>query len=339
MMSGWWFIHPLRMELLNTSRNVRFKLAVGTKVRLVTLFRALLYALGGALLLTGCTIGAIKTAITKNDPLVAKEELVKSWRSIDPEALLVLNLEPGPVVIQLSSNVAPRHVDRVRGLVRDGFYDGLIFNRVIDGFVAQVGAATSQQRSPFATEPLGAEFQLKTSAVRDLAVIQQGDGYAPIVGYAGGLPIGLDGDCEWAWHVHCAGAVAMVRGNSPDSATAYFYIGSQPLRYLDRNLTVFGYVIDGMEHIQTLQRTNRASLDDALLQRNLIKTAEIASDIQPQSRPAYEIMRAGTSSYAEFLQRRENRAGEFFVHQFDYADICSIVLPIRKVAKEREYPE
>jgi cyclophilin family peptidyl-prolyl cis-trans isomerase len=134
----------------------------------------------------------------------------------EPGNTLVLDLSTGGSVrIQLRPDKAPRHVERIKTLVRSGFYDGIIFHRVIDGFMAQTGdpQGTGQGGSPL--PDLKAEFN--------------------------DLP-------------HVRGAVSMARTEAPDSANSQFFIVFQPTMKLDNKYTVFGRVLGGMPSVDAIER-------------------------------------------------------------------------------------
>jgi peptidylprolyl isomerase len=135
---------------------------------------------------------------------------------LQPENAWHLDLSTGGrVTIQLRPDVAPAHVERIRALTRQGFYDGLVFHRVIDGFMAQSGDPTGTGTGGSPLPDLAAEFN--------------------------GLP-------------HLRGAVAMARTQEPNSANSQFYIMLAPRFSLDRQYTVFGRVVSGMAHVDSIER-------------------------------------------------------------------------------------
>jgi len=127
---------------------------------------------------------------------------------------LVLNLDTGgDVVIRLRPDLAPGHVARIKELVEEGFYDGVVFHRVIPGFMAQGGDPTGTGRGGSSKSNLKAEFST-----------------AP----------------------HSRGAVSMARTPDPDSANSQFFICTDDARFLDGQYTLWGEVTEGMEHVDAL---------------------------------------------------------------------------------------
>lgn len=136
--------------------------------------------------------------------------------AVDPDNILTLQLSTGgPVVIMMRPDIAPGHVERIRTLVKQGFYDGLIFHRVIDGFMAQGG------------DPKGT-----------------GEG-------GSSLP---DLKAEFSSVPHLRGTVAMARSQDDNSANSQFYICFMPTPKLDGRYTVWGRVISGMEFVDAIER-------------------------------------------------------------------------------------
>ena len=180
----------------------------------------------------------------------------EDFRTLDPARVVRIELARGAVFVALSPQLARRHVVQFETLAREGFYDGLSFYRVIDGFVAQGGDVAETRDT--ALEELPAAFDEPASELENLWLQPDADGYAPRVGWLDSLPVGVsltvEGVPDRVWHLHCAGALAMARDEGRDTARTEFYITLQPQRYLDRNLTVFGRVIEGMEHLQALRR-------------------------------------------------------------------------------------
>ena len=134
--------------------------------------------------------------------------------SADSEDTLVLETTQGTVVIAMRPDLAPKHVARIKELAREGFYDGLTFHRVIDGFMAQTG------------DP-------------------KGDG-------TGGSGKRLKAEFNKAKHGR--GTCSMARAQSPDSADSQFFICFEPAPFLDGKYTVWGQVVSGMEHVDALKK-------------------------------------------------------------------------------------
>jgi peptidylprolyl isomerase len=134
--------------------------------------------------------------------------------SANSENTLVLETTQGRVVIELRPDLAPNHVARIKELAQQGFYDGVVFHRVIDGFMAQTGDPTGTGRG-------GSGKNLKA---------------------------------EFSKAPHERGTVSMARANHPDSADSQFFICFDDARFLDGKYTVWGQVIEGMENVDKIKR-------------------------------------------------------------------------------------
>ena len=131
-----------------------------------------------------------------------------------PEDTLIIETTKGPVTVEMRPDLAPNHVARIKELAREGFYDGVVFHRVIDGFMAQTGDPTGTGRGG-SGQKLRAEFNAEP---------------------------------------HTRGAVSMARAQSPDSGDIQFFICFDDATFLDRQYTVWGEVVSGMEHVDALPK-------------------------------------------------------------------------------------
>ena len=271
----------------------------------------------------------------------AKED---DWRYVDPAQLMILELEEGQVVIELSARFAQGHVAQMKALAKAGFYDGLSFYRVIEGFVAQGGDVFEARDLPAgAVGGLTAEFDETLddsafAAIHTLSVHRNAEGtgnsgYARATGVIDGFPVGmeLNGASHKFWLLHCTGAVAMARDTARDTGGTEIYITLQPQRYLDRNLTVFGRVIDGMTHVQALTRQAPPEAETDPL-GDVIKRAWMA-DAPPEGEtaPQYRVMKNDTPLFDEYVESRRNRPEAFFYYRPDYVDVCQLPIPVERV--------
>jgi peptidylprolyl isomerase len=154
--------------------------------------------------------------------------------AMDLEDTLYLDVPAGRVVIELRPDLAPKHVARIKELAREGFYDGILFHRVIDGFMAQTG------------DPKG-----------------NGTG-----GSGKKLP------AEFSKEKHVRGTASMARAQSPDSADSQFFICFAPASFLDGQYTVWGKVTAGMEHIDAIKKGEPPSKPDKIIKMQVAADAE-----------------------------------------------------------------
>ncbi|MGH8078904.1 MAG: peptidylprolyl isomerase, partial [Lysobacter sp.] len=181
------------------------------------------------------------------------------WRALDPANTLYLELDNGRVIIELAPAFAPAHVGNIRTLAHEGYWNGLSINRSQDNFVVQWGdpAEEEKQRKPLgaAVAKLPAEFS-RSSAGLQFEGLPDKDGWAPQVGFVDGFPAARDPKAETAWLAHCYGAVGAGRDVAADSSngTELYVVTGQSPRQLDRNITLVGRVVQGMEWLSVLPR-------------------------------------------------------------------------------------
>ncbi len=297
-------------------------------MKIVCVFAAL-----SALTTTPVLADALEGKATAAEILEASR--ASDWFQFNQENLLYIELESGRVIVALSTALARGHVAQIKALSRAHFYDGLSFYRVIDGFVAQGGDVFESRDVKDAATSLTAEFDDSAPVWHRFAALKDKDGYAAVTGYVGGLPVGLDQKRQRAWHLHCTGAFAFGRNNERDSASSEFYITLQPQRYLDRNLTVFGRVVQGMEHIQALRRVAppESQEDD---RGETILSMRLGSDLPEGERVHLETLQSNSEVFMKYVEARRNRPEEFFYFRHDFIDVCQIPIPVREVITSGE---
>jgi peptidylprolyl isomerase len=252
-----------------------------------------------------------------------------TWREVDADNLVFMDLAEGRVVIELNPAFAPKTVEQFRRLVQDDFYDGLAFYRVIDGFVAQGGDGSDL--GELSEVPLiDAEFERDWSDDLAFTSAQKPDLFAAETGFIDGFAAARDPAEGKTWLLHCPGAVAMARNDGKDSSRTDFYIviGQAP-RYLDRNMNVFGRVIHGMEVVQRIRRgpagDNGIIRDDAAASR--IRDIALAADLPEEDRLKAYVMDTSSKGFEQLLDDRRDRNQRFF-HRKPPAvlDACQVPL-------------
>lgn len=262
----------------------------------------------------------------------------EAWREVDPRNLILLELESGTVYIELAPAFAPKHAEQLRGLVAQGYFDGLAVLRSQDNYVAQWGdplADDVEQARPRGelAERLAAEFDQASDQVGAFTPVPDGDVYAPEAGFIDGFPAARDPATGRSWLAHCYGTLGAGRDNPPDSGSAaqlYVVTGHAP-RHLDRNVTLFGRVLEGMEHLSSLPR-GRAPLGfyTADQAKPAVKAMRLASAIAPSERPAFEVMRTESASFRAFVESRRFRHEPWFAHPAGRIELCNVAVPTRR---------
>jgi cyclophilin family peptidyl-prolyl cis-trans isomerase len=266
------------------------------------------------------------------------------WRRPDPENLLVMRLPSGSVVMELDPVYAPLHVANIRILAREHYFDGLAIVRVQDDFVAQWDDPEADDGGdPRKVRSLGkAKVTLPPEFTRPIARslpwvrLADGDVYAPEVGFSNDFPAARDPARNETWLVHCYGTLAVARDNPPDSGNGsalYVAIGQAPRR-LDRNLTVVGRVVAGMDKLSSLPRGHGplgfyAHPKD----RTPILDIRVAADLPPAQRPDIEILRTHSPTFQRLLAATRDRHDAFYVTPPGKVDICAVSVPVRRLSE------
>lgn len=254
------------------------------------------------------------------------------WRQVAPENLLIMTLEDGDVIIELNDDFAPGHSTQIRTLTAKAAYDGHTFYRVIDGFVAQGGL--DDDDIPDDDIPRLKNENERPVSEAAFTPLGNDDLFASEVGHIQGFAVARDGEPGREWLLHCPGAMAMARDEDPDTGSADFYFVLDAQRYLDRNLTVFGRVLSGMEHIQALKRGNR-EIESGVIQApergDTILSMRVASQLPEGMRPNWEVMRTDTAAFDAWKTSKRVRNEPFFYrHPPEVLDICSFSVPARQ---------
>lgn len=260
-----------------------------------------------------------------------------AWRDLDPANTLYMELPAGRVVIELAPGFAPAHVANIKALAQGGFWNGLSIYRSQDNFVVQFGdpdADDEAKRKPFphsAKEKLPAEF-LRDSAGLHFDALSDKDGWAQETGFADGFPAARDTKTGKTWLTHCYGALGAGRNNEADSSTGaelYVVIGQSP-RQLDRNITLVGRVVKGMEYLSTIPRgPEPMGFYDKPELRLPIRAIRLASDVPDTERTHLQALRTDTQTFVDATEARRNRRDDFYKTPAGHIDLCNVPLPVR----------
>lgn len=259
------------------------------------------------------------------------------WRTLDPANTLYLDLATGRVVIELAPGFAPAHVDNIRTLAKEGYWNGLSINRSQDNFVVQWGDAAEDEKAKKsignAKAKIPAEFQRASKGMK-FDRLPDRDGWAPQVGFADGFPAARDPQSGKVWMAHCYGALGAGRDVAADSSngTELYVVTGQSPRQLDRNITVVGRVVQGIELLSVLPRgIGPLGFYEKPEQRTPIKAIRLASEVPANDRVALELLRTDTPSFTQLVEARRNRRDEWYKRPAGHIDLCNVPLPVRPV--------
>ena len=160
---------------------------------------------------------------------------------LDPENTLVLELKDGQVLIALLPQIAPKHVAQIKTLVRQGFYDGIVWHRVMEGFMAQTGDPTGTGSGDSSLPDLPAEFSMEPFT---------------------------------------RGAIGMARTDDPDSGNSQWFICFEDCRFLDGQYTVWGRVVQGMEAVDKIKKAPTGSKSGMVSNPDRIVSLRVLADVK-----------------------------------------------------------
>ena len=297
-------------------------------------------------LIAACQTAPAETA---PEPASVPQPDETSWRPVDPENLLLFDLgQNGMIFVELFPEAAPVNAAALREAVRTGYFDGEYFYRVIETHVAQAGKEFDQVLEGVEELPLEAE---RTVSADGFDPLGSADLFAPVAGHRQGFPAGRADGQEWL--LNCPGAVGMARSEAPDSAVTEIYIPLLPRRYLDRNYTIVGRVLSGMDTVNRLARVEPSSEEETdilfgddpvkaakaaearadKLAPNMIIAAHVAADMPEETRPAFEVMKTPGPEWDALKESKRDYSGvtAYVVVPPRLVDICTLPVPVRLV--------
>lgn len=255
--------------------------------------------------------------------LPAHATQVPQWRTPDPNAILMIETAKGPILIELHGEFAPEAVARIVKLSRKGFFDGLPFYRVVDGFVAQAGQPDDEDNTKSGEANLPAEFTAK---------LKPDAGYVPVrttsdggEGFIGALPVAIVSAAEskrrnegtvQSWGAYCEGTAGIARDDAFDSANSTFFVMRGNARRLERLYTVFGVVIAGRDVVQAL------AVGEPPPSADIMERVRILGDIAVLERPKIEIMETGSADFRALVDKTRAEKGADFT-------VCDVTVPVQ----------
>jgi len=236
-----------------------------------------------------------------------------SWRALDPAETLVVETTKGRIVVEMRPEFAPKAVERVKRLAREGVYDGLLFHRVIEGFVDQTGDPNNKDGGVSSYPDLPPEFSVRLPAeTRPLVVTRRSDG---VEGVLGSSPFAGVSAAEQAlgsdhrlrvWGAYCAGTAGMGRQAGIDTANAEIFFMRAPARRLDHDYAVWGQVVAGLEVVRAINVGEPPKDPDKMLK------VRVAADLPPDQRPKVEVLNPNGPEFRARLARLKALKGAGF---------------------------
>jgi peptidylprolyl isomerase len=286
-----------------------------------------------------CVAIGLSAALAAAPALAAKEQErpvyqavvdapADAWRPIDPENLLIVDLPAGPIYIEMRPDMAPKHVEQIKTLVRQGFYNGLNFHRVIEGFVAQGGDPKGDGTGGSDLPNIPAEFERDAREIGNFTVIGR-DRQAARVGLIDGLPAAAQPEsirsiradrAAMIWGAHCPGVMSMARSTEPGSANSQFFLVIGDARQsLDKRYTVWGWIVEGTLNARRIERGEPPKRPTPIIRMR------IGSDAPKDKLPKIEVMKSDSPAFLQYIREAGLVDETGFVK-----DLCDI-RPPRKI--------
>lgn len=244
------------------------------------------------------------------------------WRALDPENTLVIDSTKGRIVVELRPEFAPRGVERIKLLTREGVYSGLQFHRVIDGFVAQTGNPNNRDGGVSRHPDLAPEFNFRIAPELATIVLERSDAREGVVGATPFQAVsaaepGRPGDTRLrGWGAYCPGVMGMGRQADPGTANSEIFFMRGPSRRLDHEYTVVGRVISGLDAVYGVAVGEPPKVPDLMLKVRMM------ADMPEGERPKLEVMDSRGPAFQAKVAALKREKGAAFT-------ICDVEVPTR----------
>jgi len=281
-----------------------------------------------------CAALAMSVATVSFAQDVLKDSPASDWRDLDPENTLYLDLPAGRVVIELAPAYAPANVAAVRKLVRDQYFDASFVIRSQDNYVVQWARPEGDERAKaMAQVKVKPEFSRAIDARLPFTRLAYPDTYAPEVGFSDGFPVARDPKSKKTWLVHCYGSVGVGRDDAADSGNGselYAVIGQSP-RGLDRQITLVGRVVRGIEIFSVMPRgTGNMGFYEKTAEWIPVRAARLAADVPEAERVNLQALRTESRTFRAYVESRANRREAWFKEPIGRVGVCNLTLPLRE---------
>jgi peptidylprolyl isomerase len=251
---------------------------------------------------------------------------LSDWRRLDAENTLIIDTDKGRVVIELRPEFAPMAVARIKRLARAGVYDGLLFHKVVEGFMAQTGNPNNMDGGKSLEPDLPPEFTFRLGAEVPRAQLARPQGESE--GFIGAQPYVAVDEIRMqsspdhrvsAWGAYCQGVVGMGHAGSPDGGNSEFFIMRGTTRTLDRGYSVVGRVILGQPVVQAL------TAGDPPREPSRMLHVRVMADLPESARPQVAVLNTLSPEFRAIAdQIRRVRGADF--------SICDVEVPVRVTA-------
>ena len=254
-------------------------------------------------------------------PATSKGPAPSDWRVPNPDNVAEIDTSKGRIIVELSPELAPNHVNRFKELTREGFYNGLKFHRVIDEFMAQTGDPMGTGEGGSTKPDVVAEFTYRRGPQSAFTPVAQPAGAQ--IGFVGAVPvmtqiddlmaITADGKVH-AWGQFCPGVLGGARGENPDSANSQFFLMRQAYPSLDKRYTAYGRTISGLSVVRAIKQGEPVIDPDTMIK------VQILADMPASDRPSIKVLDVRSDYFKTMAEALRTKKGADF-------SVCDIDLP------------
>ena len=248
------------------------------------------------------------------------------WRALDPANTLVIETSKGRIVVEMQPLLAPKAVERVKRLASEGVYDGLLFHRVIEGFVDQTGNPNNRDGGTSAYPDLPAEFSARLPPqAGDVVVLERSDA---MEGFLGSTPVSgvsakeraLGGDHRRrVWGAYCDGVAGMGRQAGIDTANSEIFFMRAPARRLDHDYAVWGRVVQGLDVVRAISVGEPPAAPDRMVR------VRLAAELPAAERLRLQVASERGPAFRAQVAQLQVRLGARF-------SVCDVPIRIRQLS-------
>jgi peptidylprolyl isomerase len=245
------------------------------------------------------------------------------WRPLDPQNTLVIDTSKGRMIVEMQPELAPKAVERVKLLAREHVYDGLLFHRVIEGFVDQTGNPNNRDGGTSSHPDLPPEFSARLAQRSGVLLITTRSD--AVEGFIGATPIAGASPAETArsadgslrvWGAYCDGVAGMGRQADPGTSNSEIFFMRAPARRLDHDYTVWGRVVQGLEVVRGVAVGEPPPHPDRMVR------VQVAADMPPAERPRLEVQDTRGAAFQMQIARLVAQKGAAF-------SVCDLQIAVR----------
>lgn len=251
-----------------------------------------------------------------------------SWRDLDPENTLYIDTDHGRIVVELYPEIAPIHVERIKTLAQQSFYDNIVFHRVIKDFMNQTGDPKGDGTGDSSLPDIKGEFTFRRGPEMDVAVFSEtkskiGTGNLS-TGFYRALPVATkpigqafatkDGKVD-AYGLHCKGVTSMARTEDPNSANSQIFLMRDEASHLDAQYSIWGATVMGHENLTKI-KVGAVGEDDDFIPDAMNKV-RIAADLPQDQQLKIQALRTDSPEFKTYLTANQGK------------EICDVSVPTR----------